>query len=851
MADINSDNIEEVNKELGDMASKVQTVNEVLAEMAAELQAITRVGKDVVDTLNKGLEEISKQASSSLTAFHDFSEKLVGGFQSASAAVQIFSGDNKELNEVFEKSMVIVRGLQGVQDIADAAKQAGAIASIFVKKQEAAASVAVATATEAEVVATGAATVATEGATGAFKTLKTAIIETGIGILIILLGELIANWSSVSKWMGSILGNFSVLKNWISGVAAAFRDFAHDLTFGMVDDAQTAAVRAAFDERIEQLNKLKAAHDILFGIREQDIRQMQIIQQSQQKIIQAQMDLTASRQKDVNATIQALEAKQQSIKLSDEELEQLGQLKVQAATLQNDFGALAMKFGMVGVQATVDEYKRQAALLDAQNKDSYEKKRAALEQQLLLYGKETEEYKNTLNQIDILDQEHANSSIQKLADEYKRKASLLEAYGRDSYQMKRLALTQELKLYDEDSEQYKAKLAEIEQLDIAYRQKKIQSIVDGYKQEAQLLEIHHQDSYAMQRKALEEELSIYKAGTDGYKKKLAEIEALDAKHAQAAIDATKELQDAIDNSQRSTREKELFAVDELAKAKIKAGADVAVVEKYVAEEKAKINKTYDNQDKADLLKKLKDHQDTDLLILQNAHASAQAIHEAKAAMYKAEADMRKKNGEDAVKVDAETTAKLKANDKELLASKMASFDKYVQVEQQVMGAIGDIMEAEKNNELATAGNNQKKQEEINRRYFEDNKKLQTATAIINGLVAITKIAATDPDPVSKGILIAAQAISTAATVAKIQSTQYQSISLDTTGIATAPAPINTTQNLINRQSLATQQALNNQQNQNNKNNQNDQPPVFRTYVVDSDIAMSQQRMDKITRLSTH
>ena len=120
------------------------------------------------------------------------------------------------------------------------------------------------------------------------------------------------------------------------------------------------------------------------------------------------------------------------------------------------------------------------------------------------------------------------------------------------------------------------------------------------------------------------------------------------------------------------------------------------------------------------------------------------------------------------------------NMQEILAyADMAS--KIAGIGTQITAALGAIYENQMNRELKAAGDNQQKQEEIKKKYFEKNKKLQIANATIqmfqSAISAFSAMAAIPiVGPVLGGIAAAAAIALGIANINKIKSQQYESAS---------------------------------------------------------------------------
>ncbi|MEI7802725.1 MAG: hypothetical protein WCI97_08795 [Bacteroidota bacterium] len=117
----------------------------------------------------------------------------------------------------------------------------------------------------------------------------------------------------------------------------------------------------------------------------------------------------------------------------------------------------------------------------------------------------------------------------------------------------------------------------------------------------------------------------------------------------------------------------------------------------------------------------------------------------------------------------------------IAALKKASAVKDVQaglkMAQDSLSAIQNLSDVVYSSKLANVKKGSKEEEAILRKQFETNKKMQIASAIINGALAVTNIIATVPKAdfgVSTAIMLVAAASATAASIAKIASTKFDS-----------------------------------------------------------------------------
>lgn len=132
---------------------------------------------------------------------------LAGGFNAIQGVLALTGSKSEELQETMMKlqaGIAIVQGLQGLEGMGKRLK--GAIAGmtemIFSTNQTTAAVAAETTAVGANTAAQEANTVATAGATVATKAFQKALIATGIGAIIVLIGSLIAHWEDFKDMVG-------------------------------------------------------------------------------------------------------------------------------------------------------------------------------------------------------------------------------------------------------------------------------------------------------------------------------------------------------------------------------------------------------------------------------------------------------------------------------------------------------------------------------------------------------------------------------------------------------------------------------------------------------------------------
>jgi hypothetical protein len=237
-----------------------------------------------------------------------------------------------------------------------------------------------------------------------------------------------------------------------------------------------------------------------------------------------------------------------------------------------------------------------------------------------------------------------------------------------------------------------------------------------------------------------------------------------------------------------------------------------------------------------------------------------------------------KYGEDASALKLELAEKDTAVDKksleDFLSINQEKINAAISSAQVLVDAVGSIYAAQQAKELKDAGDNKVKQEEINKKYFEKNKKVEIANAIIStlsgALDAFTTSLKLDPTGILGGILAAAALAGGYAQVAKIRNTPYpesdsgakgskfqnggliRGASHEQGGIRSAVGELEGGEFIMNRNStsafLPLLEAMNSMGN-GNQMRYGGQSPVIKTYVVASEMSSQQEANKRISDLA--
>lgn len=227
--------LKELDYSIGNHQRNVGNYSEGMVEGFRSIKEEIKSYKDQLYTLEEGTEEynevFAKLADASFRQ-RDLTEKLkystadigevinttvgvvsglASGFGAVQGAMAVFGVENEKVEETMVKlqgTLAMVQGLQGMEGLIDKIGGLKMVVSGWISSNNKVSKSikAVATATNAETIATEAHTgamvadtVATNVATVATNTFKKALIATGIGAIVVLVGTLIANWDKLTK----------------------------------------------------------------------------------------------------------------------------------------------------------------------------------------------------------------------------------------------------------------------------------------------------------------------------------------------------------------------------------------------------------------------------------------------------------------------------------------------------------------------------------------------------------------------------------------------------------------------------------------------------------------------------
>ena len=708
------DELRQIEKALNDMsnAGKAGSADfKVLQQRAGEV-------KDQIGDTKNAIKALSSDTFK-LDAFAQGAQGIAGGFAAAQGAMALFGTENKAVEEAIKKTQGAMALLQGVTAITNILQKDSAFSLMFLGKAQ-----------KENAVATNIATNATKG-------FSRALIATGIGAIIVLIGTLVAYWDDLKEAIGGVSQE---TENYIE---TAKKDTEEaEKKYNLTKDTENVLKLQGKSQR-EILNiKIKETDAIIIGIKNQI--------KGQQMATKQAVEAAKRNQEIAKGVIMAIFW---PIKAVTKMVDGLVNGLVETA---NFFGAdIDFKLNLSSFDQLLAE-----TIFDPE--------------EVAKEGKKTEEeLQKSLDKI-VNEQAGFKLEIQKLDEETLKKQQENDKKAQDEKDKKdaenKKQLEQNAKDFiDRTNKEYE----DAKNLSDAYFNHLInQAKLNGedttaleFQKMEQLLQI--QKDYGVNTTALEDEIALKK-------------------------------KDIIDKA---------------------------------AEERKKL-------DEEERLKNIEAEKTSLQLALESQRLSNEKKKELAKEAYLNGIILRKEYEDTIDKLDKESAEKRKQ-----------ALDFSVEQSQKAFSAILAFRENQMNQELQMAKGNEKEQEAIRKRYFERNKKVQIAEALVQAIVgAQGAFAQTAKNPITTAFpaapyIAAATALATGlANVQKIRQTQFQGSSSTASSSSSAPNLSPSSQATQTPTIGSTQLQLDAQGNL--------QQGSVRTYVLETDISDKQKRSQRLQRTAT-
>ena len=175
----------------------------------AQIYEAARAGGNLKDAIGDAQQAISVLASDTFK----FDAALQGvqlgaaGFQALTAGAALFGTESEDLQKVLVRLNAVMAFTQSLQQIINLTQKQSALSLGL------------------NVAAQRAYTLVVGESVGALRVFKLALAATGIGLLVIALGTLIANWKEVSNWIGITDERLGKIKDTFSGITSGIKAF--------------------------------------------------------------------------------------------------------------------------------------------------------------------------------------------------------------------------------------------------------------------------------------------------------------------------------------------------------------------------------------------------------------------------------------------------------------------------------------------------------------------------------------------------------------------------------------------------------------------------------------------------
>jgi hypothetical protein len=220
------DNSKTLKQQYKEAVLEVQKLADAFGATSIEVQNASKRAaelKDQIEDVNDAIQ--SQKGEGAFIALGKSVSAVANGFSAVQGAMGLVGVESEEVQQAMlrvQSAMALAQGLEGLEDAGRAFKQLGAVVkstTIFtaaynfvmgISNKETATNVGLTEADSVAKVGLGATTVgvttATTGATTAMKLFRLALIATGIGAIIVLVGLLIANFDKVTKVVTKLSG---------------------------------------------------------------------------------------------------------------------------------------------------------------------------------------------------------------------------------------------------------------------------------------------------------------------------------------------------------------------------------------------------------------------------------------------------------------------------------------------------------------------------------------------------------------------------------------------------------------------------------------------------------------------
>jgi hypothetical protein len=377
-------------------------------------------------------------------AFGQSISAVASGFSAAQGAIGLFGTESKEVEQALLKvnsAMALSQGLNGVLEGVKSFKDLGLVIKSTTVFQKASAAATTIAATAQKLF-----TKSVDESSKGFKGLRGAIIATGIGALVVLVGVLIENFDSVKKVIEKLLGPLKGLTDFVGKLVTGFTDF-----IGLTSEAS------------RETDKLKKATDKNNKSFEDQIAIMQAQGATSKEIRAVKNQMYADELNNLRQVL-ALQGT-----LSEEEQARFRDLKLQQQILAAEQGKEDKDAAAADAKQKADEAKRASDAAAAESKRRAEAAQA--ERKRLKAIKDAEDKKN-LEDVAKFQEDLRKQRAKDLKTDEEETAKLFEKQSEqeekdrlDKIEKEKEFIAIELKAREDDLSAKKAKAEEEKAID--------------------------------------------------------------------------------------------------------------------------------------------------------------------------------------------------------------------------------------------------------------------------------------------------------------------------------------------------------------------------------------------------
>lgn len=238
--------IGQVNAIMKEMEKQGLTNTNTYKGLVSQMDVLKKKGGELKDSIGDMNQEFKTLGSDTrgIDTIVEGAQGIAAGFQIAMGASALFGSENKKLEETLIKLNAVMSIAQGLQQVQQLLQKETAIGTALMTARQTAYNFVVGT------------------STGLLKVLRIALASTGIGLLVIGLGLLIANFDKVKATLTNLFPSLEKVGDFFKGMIQDFTDFIGVTSEGsramdkMIEDADKSLAKNKkfMDEHGDQID---------------------------------------------------------------------------------------------------------------------------------------------------------------------------------------------------------------------------------------------------------------------------------------------------------------------------------------------------------------------------------------------------------------------------------------------------------------------------------------------------------------------------------------------------------------------------------------------------------------------